>query len=55
MAAIYPKALIEAGGDKPIRDVVGTGPFQLKEWAPDRHIRMTRFEKYAALPGTPNG
>ena len=55
MAAIYPKALIEAGGDKPIRDVVGTGPFQLKEWVPDRHIRMVRFDKYAALPGAPNG
>lgn len=55
MAAIYPKALIEPSGDKPIRDVVGTGPFQLKEWVPDRHIRMVRFEKYAALPGAPNG
>ena len=55
MAAIYPKALVDANGDKPIRDVVGTGPFQLKEWAPDRHIRVTRFDKYAALPGEPNG
>lgn len=55
MAAIYPKSLVDASGEKPIRDVVGTGPFQLKEWMPDRHIRMTRFEKYAALPGEPNG
>ena len=55
MAAIYPKTLVDANGEKPIRDVVGTGPFQLKEWMPDRHIRMIRFEKYAALPGEPNG
>ena len=55
MAAIYPKAVIDAHGDKPIRDVVGTGPFVLKEWVPDRHIRVVRFDRYAALPGEPNG
>jgi len=55
MAAIYPKAVIDAHGDKPIRDVVGTGPFVLKEWMPDRHIRVVRFDRYAALPGEPSG
>jgi peptide/nickel transport system substrate-binding protein len=55
MAAIYPKSVIDASGEKPIRDIVGTGPFQLKEWIPDRHVRVTRFDRYAALPGEPNG
>ena len=46
--AIYPKEVVEAAGDGPIKEFIGTGPFRLLEWVPDRYIRMGRFDRYAA-------
>lgn len=34
---------------------IGTGPYELSEWAPGRYIDLTRFARYAALPGAPDG
>ena len=51
MPAIYPKSLIDEAGDLPIAEIIGTGPYRLVEWLPDSHIRLARFEDYAALPG----
>lgn len=55
MPAIYPKSLIDEFGDMPITRIVGTGPYKLAEWMPDSHIKLVRFDDYAALPGEPNG
>ncbi len=53
--AIHPKAVIDAAGDQPIRDYVGTGPFRFVEHKPDRHIRLARFKEYSARPEPPDG
>lgn len=48
-------------GEPPTLDVHQTGAMLVlnlawhMEWVPDRHIRMARFDRYAALPGEPNG
>jgi peptide/nickel transport system substrate-binding protein len=54
-AAIYPKEVIDASGDGPLREFVGTGPFRLAEHRPDRHIKLVRFDGYAARSEAPSG
>ena len=45
---ISPKSVLDAAGDQPIREPIGTGPFRFVEHKPDRHIRLARFKDYAA-------
>jgi len=47
-AVIYPKEIIDAGGDGQLKQFIGTGPFRFVEHKPDRHIRLARFKEYAA-------
>jgi len=54
-AAIYPKEIIDAAGDKPIGQLVGTGPYKFVERQPDRFTKMVRFDKYAARSEPANG
>jgi peptide/nickel transport system substrate-binding protein len=36
--------------------VVGTGPYRFVEWVPDSHVKLARFDAYAAASGGgPNG
>ncbi len=53
-AAIYPKEVAEAAGDKPNTQFIGTGPFKIVERQPDRFIKMVRHDKYVprAEPAT---
>ncbi len=53
--AIYPKSVMDAAGDQPIKEIVGTGPFRFVEHKPDRHIRLARFKEYAARPEPADG
>ena len=46
-AVIYPKEVIDAGGEGPLKEFIGTGPFKFVEHKPDRHIRLARFDGYA--------
>src|SRR3990170_2681268 len=46
--AIYPKEVVQAAGDGQIKEFIGTGPFRFVERIPDRHVRMARFDRYAA-------
>jgi peptide/nickel transport system substrate-binding protein len=46
--AIYPKEVIEAAGDGPLKEYTGTGPYRFVEHRPDRHIKLARFKDYAA-------
>lgn len=43
--AIVPAAYVRGGGDLQ-RRAVGTGPFQLKEWAPDTFVLLERNPRY---------
>jgi len=54
-AWIFPREVVEAAGDKPITQYIGTGPFKVVERQPDRFIKMTRYDQYAARPEPPNG
>jgi len=54
-AAIYPKDIVDAAGDSPVKPIVGTGPFRFVEHKPDRHIRLARFKEYTARAEPPNG
>jgi peptide/nickel transport system substrate-binding protein len=54
-AAIYPKEVVEATGDGQLKEYVGTGPFKFAEHRPDRHIRLVRFDGYAARPEAASG
>jgi peptide/nickel transport system substrate-binding protein len=46
-AGIFPKEVVERAGDKPLTEYIGTGPYALVEWIPDRYIRLKRFDKYS--------
>ena len=35
------------GGKLDLKQLVGTGPFRIAEWIPDRHVRLVRFPDYA--------
>ncbi len=35
------------GGKLDLKQLIGTGPYRVTEWIPDRHIRLVRFPDYA--------
>ncbi len=53
---VMPKAITEKYPRKTIADsdVIGSGPYRLKNREPDRFVELVRNEKYAT-PGTPGG
>jgi peptide/nickel transport system substrate-binding protein len=53
--AIHPKSVLDAAGDQPVKEFIGTGPFRFVEHKPDRHIRVARFKEYSARPDATNG
>src|SRR6185436_582935 len=47
--AIYPKEIAEKfPTPNKVTEFIGTGPYRFVEWKPDSHIRMARFDGYAA-------
>ena len=53
--AIHPKAVLDAAGDQPVKEFIGTGPFRFVEHRPDRHIRLGRFKEYVARSEASDG
>ena len=47
-AVIYPKEIVDATGEGQLKEYVGTGPYKFVEHRPDRHIKLARFDGYAA-------
>ncbi|GED28124.1 ABC transporter substrate-binding protein [Brevibacillus agri] len=45
--AIMPKEIIETADPKGVKDYVGTGPFQFKEWKQDQYIHLAKHPDYA--------
>lgn len=46
LPGIMPKEIVEDADEKGVKEYIGTGPFQFKEWKQDQHILLTRFEDY---------
>jgi peptide/nickel transport system substrate-binding protein len=55
--AVFPKEIIEgkAAGELAPEDLIGTGPYKLKEFQPDQYLYVERFEDYEPLPGERDG
>ena len=47
-AAIMPKEIAESTPAGPVTQFVGTGPYRFVEWLPNRHVKLARWDKYAA-------
>jgi len=54
-AVIYPKEVIDEAGAGPVRRFIGTGPYRFVEHAPDRHVRLDRFDGYSSRTEEPDG
>lgn len=54
-AAVMPKEIVEAAGEKPSKEIVGTGPYKLKEWVADQYLVLEKFEEYAPNSGPLDG
>src|SRR5262249_56370812 len=54
-ASISPREVVEAAGDKPMTQYIGTGPFKVVERQPDRFVKMARYDQYGARPEPANG
>jgi peptide/nickel transport system substrate-binding protein len=55
---IMPREIAEKAGKERIadvKDIIGTGPYQVVEWKPDVHLKLTRFEGYKPRPEPPDG
>ncbi|WP_246011295.1 ABC transporter substrate-binding protein [Brevibacillus nitrificans] len=53
--AIMPKELIDGADPKGVKEYVGTGPFQFKEWQQDQEIHLTKFADYQARSEAADG
>jgi peptide/nickel transport system substrate-binding protein len=55
--SIHPAAIMEAAGPEPIapEEYIGTGPYSLVEFVPDRHTLLTRFDDYVGVDSPPSG
>src|SRR5215510_9036973 len=54
-AAIMPKEIAEATPAGPVTQYVGTGPFRFVEWQPNQHVKLARWDKYAARSEAASG
>ncbi|HEX2439553.1 MAG TPA: ABC transporter substrate-binding protein [Methylomirabilota bacterium] len=54
-AVVYPKEIVDAAGDNPVKEYIGTGPYRFVEHKPDRHVRLARFKDYAARTDAADG
>jgi peptide/nickel transport system substrate-binding protein len=54
-ALIYSKDALDAAGEGPLKEFAGTGPYRFVEHKPDRHIKLARFDGYAARAEPPSG
>jgi peptide/nickel transport system substrate-binding protein len=55
---VLPQEVADKYPDKPIadtKDIIGTGPYKLFEYLPDRHVKLTRFEGYTPRQDPPSG
>ncbi|MFQ5796436.1 MAG: ABC transporter substrate-binding protein [Candidatus Bipolaricaulia bacterium] len=53
--AIMPQSLVEAAGAEELKipNLIGTGPYKLKEWRPGVHVLVEKFEEYIPYTNAP--
>ena len=44
--AIYPRSVLERSTRTKLAEYVGTGPYEIIEWLPDRYVQLARFSDY---------
>jgi len=49
-AFIMPKEIVEAAGEKPVTEYIGTGPYRFVEWDMGNYVLLKRFEDYKPRP-----
>ncbi len=54
---ILPEEVIASVTKEPIspEDVIGTGPYKLEEWVPNRYVKLVRFEDYVPIAEPADG
>lgn len=52
---VMPEEILDGAPEAGVEEYVGTGPFELGEWASDDYIRLDRFEGYVSPEGEPDG
>jgi peptide/nickel transport system substrate-binding protein len=55
--SIHPRAIMEAAMSEPMtpEQMIGTAPYQLVEFLPDRYTLLTRFDDYVGVDSPPSG
>ena len=52
---IYPKSVIDRSTRTKLAEYVGTGPYKIVEWLPDRHVQLERFAGYRSTEDQQDG
>ena len=54
---IMPEEIAAAATKEPVppESIIGTGPYRLVEWIPNRHVKLVRFEEYVPVDMPPDG
>lgn len=53
--AIMPSEVIEAAGDDPIEEVIGSGPYKFEEWVPDQKLTLSKWDDYQSVDAPSSG
>jgi peptide/nickel transport system substrate-binding protein len=53
-AVIMPREIAEATPAGPVTEYVGTGPYRFVEWAPNRHVKLARWDRYSSRAEAPS-
>jgi len=54
-AVIMPSEIVEGAGVEPVTEFIGTGPYELAEYAADQRVSLTRFDEYQSVDSAPSG
>jgi peptide/nickel transport system substrate-binding protein len=52
---ILPASVLAQSTPAALAELVGTGPYRLTDWSPDRRILLERFDEYVGPPGDADG
>lgn len=52
---VMPSEIIEAGGDDPINEVIGSGPYRFVEWKADQNLTLEKWADYQSVDAPASG